>query len=318
MTSDELTHRILREMREDGRVSYTTVAERLGVPRQLVATIVEDAVAENRIRLTATVSPDLLGLTRYTYVLISTSGPSEPILRALDAMPETCFVSALAGTYGVDTEIRVGSDEHHQEVLGAIRSIPGVSGLVSNVYERILINIDSPLPHPGADPVKIDAVDQRILTALEHNGRATLRELGDAGGVSPATARNRLHRLLQLRAAKVVGLPVRDHQVDPPPLGLGIRITRGVNPDLIARISAVEPEFLATSSGVYDLISTISGQTPELILAKLDTLRGIDQIAHVDAWSHLRIAKENYGITGLERAVAGRRRGAPRRGAASA
>ncbi|GAA1789288.1 Lrp/AsnC family transcriptional regulator [Leucobacter iarius] len=298
-TNEELARRVLQEVRQDGRASYTGIAHRLGVPRQLVATIVEDAVREHRIRLTATVSPDLLGITRYSYLLIQSSGPSGPILGALNAMPETCFVSALAGTAGVDAEVRVGSDADHQRVLGEIRSIPGVSGISCNVYERIFVNIDSPLPDRAAASLRIDQVDHGIIAALERNGRATFRELGAAGGVSPASARNRLHRLLQNRAVKVVGLPVRDHQVGPPPLGLGIRIRGALTADLIDRVCTVAPEFLASSSGSYDLISTISAETPEGQLAKLDALRSIEQVVLVDAWSHLRITKELYGLSAL-------------------
>ena len=294
---EELVRRVLSEVRQDGRASYTGIARRLEIPRQLVAAIVDDAVRENRIRLTATVSPDLLGITRYSYVLIETSGPSIPILDALNAMPETCFVSALAGTAGVDAEVRVGSDEDHQRVLGQIRSIPGVSGISCNVYERIFVNIDSPLPDPAAPQLRIDRADRGIIAALERNGRATFRELGSEAGISPASARNRLHRLLHNRAVKIVGLPVRDHQVGPPPLGIGIRIRGALTAEIIERVCEVSPEFLASSSGSYDLISTVSAETPEGQLAKLDALRTIEHVAHVDAWSHLRITKELYGLS---------------------
>lgn len=301
--TDDQVRRILREVRENGRISFTEVAGRVGVPRQVVAAVVEEAVAENRIRLTATVSPDLLGITRYSYVLISTSGPSEPILEALCAMRETCFVSAIAGTYGVDAEVRVTSDEKHQDVLGAIRAIPGVSGVVCNVYERILVNIDSPLPSPAATPISFDDADRSILLALEHNGRATYRELGSAAGVSAASARNRLRRLLHHQVVKVVGLPVRDHLIGPPALGLGISVHGNVSAALVEEIRVVAPEFLAVSSGAYDLISTISADTSEELLAKLDALRGIEQVNAVDAWSHLRIAKELYGAHELFKSV---------------
>lgn len=304
-THAEIEHAVLRALRADARASYTSIAGRLGITRQVVAGIVDTVVAEKRVRLTATVSPDLMGITRYSYILIATEGPSDPILRELEAVPETCFVSALAGTFGADAEIRVTSDEHHESVLGRIRSIPGVASVICNVYERILINVDSPLPASGAPALRVDAADQAILFELERNGRASFRDLGDAANVAPSSARNRLHRLLRHHAVKLVGLPVRDHQIGPPPLGLGMRVRGALTSDLISRIAALGPEFLAVSSGTYDLISTASAETPEELLATLDALHRIDEISLVHAWSHLRIVKENYGITGLERAIAG-------------
>lgn len=294
----EQVRRVLREVRQNGRVSYTSVAERVGIPRQLVASIVNEALAENRIRITATINPDLLGITRYSYVRMSISGPSEPILAALEAIPELCLISALAGTFGVDCEIRASSDENHQDVLNRIRSIPGVSALSCNIYERIVVNIDSPLPEPGVAPLKIDRVDQSILRELERDGRATFRELGAAAGISAASARNRLQRLLHHKVVRIVGLPVRDHQVGPPPLGLGLRV-RGDVSAVFDDVIAVEPEYLAVSSGSFDLIATISADSHEGLLAKLDALRGIERITAVEAWSHLKITREQYGLGGL-------------------
>lgn len=296
--SDELVRGVLRELREDGRVSYAGVARRLDVPRQTVAEIVAAAIEQRRVRVTATVHPGLIGITRYSYVLIATSAPSGPILRELAAIPETCFVSAIAGHYDLDAEVRAGSDAKHQEVLNRIRSIPGVGEITCNTYERIVVNIDSPVPEPGSVPPRIDDTDRRLLRTLEQNGRATYRELGSAAGVSPASARNRLQRLLQGRAVKVVGLPVRDHQEGPPPLGLGIRI-RGDIDHALGPIRAIEPEFLAVSTGNYDLIGTVSADTHGALLAKLDALHAIDQVSSIDSWSHLSINKELYGYSEL-------------------
>nr|WP_272928682.1 AsnC family transcriptional regulator [Leucobacter luti] len=237
-----------------------------------------------------------MGITRYSYILIATSAPSGPILRQLAEIPETCFVSAIAGSYDVDTEVRVGSDAQHQEVLNRIRSIPGVNELNCNSYERIVVNIDSPLPEVGGAPLRIDDADRRMLLALERDGRATFRELGVAAGVSAASARNRLQRLRHMRAVKIVGLPVRDQQEGPPPLGLGIRV-RGDLEAALAPIRAIEPEFLAVSTGNYDLIGTVSADTHAALLAKLDALHGIEQVSSVDSWSHLRISKELYGFS---------------------
>ncbi len=295
-TAEEIERGVLRELREDGRMSYTGVARRLGVPRHVVAEIVANALAQDRMRITATVHPGLMGITRYSYILISTSAPSGPILRQLAEIPETCFVSAIAGSYDVDAEVRVGSDAQHQEVLNRIRSIPGVHELTCNSYERIIVNIDSPLPEMGSAPLRIDDADRRILLGLERDGRATFRELGIAAGMSAASARNRVQRLRRMRAVKIVGLPVRDQQEGPPPLGLGIRV-RGDLEAALLPIRAIEPEFLAVSMGNYDLIGTVSADTPTALLAKLDALRGIAQVSSVDSWSHLRVSKEQYGFS---------------------
>lgn len=287
-----VTAQVLRELRNDGRASYSRIADTLGTTRRHVTEIVEHALENNLVRITATISPDLLGKRQFAYLLLAVDR-AEPVISELERIQELCFISAITGSYGVDAEIRVADTPHLEERLDRIRQIPGVRRLLVNVYERIAVNIDSPIA-TGAGPYAVDEADLAIARFLEFDGRASFRTLGDHAGISAASARNRLRRLLALGAIKVVGLPVRDHHTGATPIGVGIRVTGSVSAALDA-LTALGPEFLAATHGNYEIIGTFSGPTNDALLDILESIRACPEVADVDSWSHLRIIREYYG-----------------------
>ncbi|UOQ61571.1 AsnC family transcriptional regulator [Leucobacter rhizosphaerae] len=287
-----LTAQVLRELRDDGRASYSRIADTVGTTRRQVTEIVEHALAHNLVRVTATISPDLLGKRQFAYLLLAVDQATS-VIAELERIQELCFISAITGPFGVDAEIRVGDNQELEERLDRIRQIPGVRRLLVNVYERIAVNIDSPIA--TADGLyAVDEADLAIAQYLEFDGRASFRTLGSHAGVSAASARNRLRRLISLGAIKVVGLPVRDHHAGAAPVGVGIRVTGSVSSALEA-LSALGPEFLAATRGNFEIIGTFSGTSNDALLDILEAIRACPEVADVESWSHLRIVREYYG-----------------------
>lgn len=291
--SAEIRPRILEALRSNGRESYSRIASRVGTTRRHVTQVVQRAIEQGELRLTVSISPDLLGLERFAYLQLAADGPVRPIREALVAMPETTFVADISGPWAIDAEIRVGPDPHLRETVDAIRGLPGVREVRTHLYESIEINLYSPL-RTGRTGFEIDDADRSIVQRLQQDGRASFRELGDAAGISPSGARLRLERLTRHGAVKVVGIPVRGSRSELPSLGIGIQ-AHGRLEDAIAHVRTLDPEFLAVTVGDYDLIATLSADNPEELLDLVDRLRRHEEIAAITTWANLRIAKEQYG-----------------------
>lgn len=290
---DALTPQVLGALREDGRASYTRIAESLGISRKRVTQIVQRAVEHGEVAFTVSVSPDLLALQRFAYVQLRLDGPIAPVREALVAMPETTFVADISGDAPVDAEIRVGADPHLQRTLDRIRSLPGVRDMRTHLYESIEVNLYSPL-RTGRTGFRLDAADRAIVRHLQRDGRASFLELGAAAGVSPSGARLRLGRLVRHGAVKVVGIPVRRDSPGIPTLGVGIQIRGGLE-GALERVRSLEPEFLAVTIGEYELIATLSADSVEGLLDLSDRLRASPEIAGIRTWTNLRTVKEEYG-----------------------
>lgn len=284
---------MLRALQEDGRASYSRLATQLGLSRRHVTQIVQHAIDTNELRLTVSISPDLLALERFAYLQVAVEGAVDPVRRALVELPETTFVADVAGTFPIDAEVRVGADPHLSEVLGAITEIPGVRSLRTHLYESIEVNRYSPL-RMGHTDFKVDAADRAIIAHLQRDGRASFRELGESAGLSAGGARLRFERLTTAGAVKVVAMPVRDHQRETPSIGMGIR-TRASTAEAIELLRALEPEFLATTIGSYNFVATFSRESAQELIAVTDRLREDPMVTAVEAWANLRVLKEQYG-----------------------
>lgn len=284
---------VLRELRENGRASYSHIAERLGVSRRQVTHVVQSALERNELRLTVSISPDLMGLERFAYLQVTVHGDLDPVREALVAMPETTFVADITGGFALDAEIRVGADPHLRRTVDTVRQLPGVRGLRTHIYESIEINQFSPL-WTGRTRFQVDDADRLIIRHLQQDGRASFRELGASAGISPSGARLRFERLLEHGAVKVVGIPVRSARSTAPSLGVGIHV-HGRLDSAIERVRALDPEFLAVTVGTYDMIATLSADDPEELIGAVDRLRGLDEVSNLESWSNLRIVKEQYG-----------------------
>lgn len=89
---------------------------------------------------------------------------------------------------------------------------------------------------------KPDAVDQHILSILEHNGRATNREIAESVGVSEGTVRNRIERLIRDDVLRIVGV------TNPARLGLNTAAVISISGEL-SRITEIA-ESIAEADGV--------------------------------------------------------------------
>lgn len=128
----------------------------------------------------------------------------------------------------------------------------------------------------------MDAIDQRLISILRHDGRRSISDLALELGVSRGTVRARLARLEA--AGDVIGYTVvlRADAVSPPVRGLTMIEVEGRMLDRVidALVGFAEIGAVHTTNGRWDLVVEISAQS----LADLDAvLRRLRQIQGVTA-----------------------------------
>jgi DNA-binding Lrp family transcriptional regulator len=121
-------------------------------------------------------------------------------------------------------------------------------------------------------PVRLDDLDRKILDHLEHDGRATLADVGAAVGLSASAVKRRVDRLED--AGVIVGYAA---VVSPEALG--------------ARLEAFVELYCADSIAPVDLLASVAG-LPSVVAAH--TVAG-------DADAVVRVRVE--GIEALERTI---------------
>jgi DNA-binding Lrp family transcriptional regulator len=175
--------------------------------------------------------------------------------------------------------------------VGALRSLPGVRGVDTLAYVQVARDVVGPV---GEAMVMPDAVDRALLRALQDDGRLSFVELGARAGISPASARRRVLRLIDGQAVRV-GAVIRhsgqDRQIA---TGVGLRLHSTGNAGLTTAAGWREVIFAAHTLGRFDALLTLRAFSTRQLLDSLDRLRALESVAAVESWTHLQIVKESY------------------------
>ncbi len=140
----------------------------------------------------------------------------------------------------------------------------------------------------------IDALDRRIIEALQENGREPFRRIADQLGVSEATVRNRYARLRNDRVLQVTGVTN--------PLGLGfdaqamLGIKTNGPPELVADEIACwrEADYVVITAGQFDLLVEIVCLDRRHLLDVINRVRALDGVVSTESFVYLDLWKQLY------------------------
>ena len=133
---DDMDARILSAMSSDSRRSYADVGNEVGLSTAAVHERVRKLVERGVIRrFSLSVEPQALGLAFTAFVAIRNDGGSHcrDVAPRLREMPEVQELHSVAGEYDFLAKIRTSHARALEDVLYAIKSIPGVARTTSTV-----------------------------------------------------------------------------------------------------------------------------------------------------------------------------------------
>jgi Lrp/AsnC family transcriptional regulator, regulator for asnA, asnC and gidA len=135
---DAINRSIIIELQNDGRRSYTAIAEKVGLSEAAVRQRVQRLMDDGVMQIVAVTDPIRLGFRRVAMVAIRTSGDSTQVADALSKVPEVGYVVIAGGTYDLLAEVVCEDDDHLIEVLNkTIRVFPGVRETETFMYLRL-------------------------------------------------------------------------------------------------------------------------------------------------------------------------------------
>jgi Lrp/AsnC family transcriptional regulator, regulator for asnA, asnC and gidA len=146
---------------------------------------------------------------------------------------------------------------------------------------------------PISAPRRIDALDQRIIEALQANGRESFRGIAAQLGVSEATIRARYARLCKDDILQVVGVTN--------PLGLGfeqalVGVKTAGSPQPVADEIASwdEADYVVITAGQYDLVVELVATHRRELLELTDRMRAIEDVVSTETFLYLDMVKQLY------------------------
>ncbi|CUH38805.1 Regulatory protein AsnC [Jannaschia seosinensis] len=135
----------------------------------------------------------------------------------------------------------------------------------------------------------MDDLDHRLLAALAKDGRASVSALAALLGVTRATVRARMDRLVQ--AGEILGFRavLKGDVADRPVRGIVLIEIEGMGAARVSRMLGAMPEVEAVHSthGRWDLVAELGAETLEALDAVLNRIRRIDGVSRSETSLYL-------------------------------
>ncbi|MFJ4713668.1 Lrp/AsnC family transcriptional regulator [Streptomyces sp. NPDC088785] len=294
MELDETDLALVRELREDGRLPYETLARRVGLSRPATRTRVRRLQESGAVRVVAITHPAVRRLTASAHLAIGTRGAAAPVARAIAGLSAAPFVTLTSGRRSIMTELRTAGFGELERTIEHIRGLDGVHSVDPLIATRHVKDPYLPAGEPTVAPQ--DETDERILAELERDGRLPFAELAARIGLSPGATRSRTLRLLDGGVAQVVAL------VRPEVLGMGylcgfaVRVA-GAAAETAERVAALpRVTFLSTCLGGAEVVGTLTAESFAAVRGTLEEIRELPRVREVESWLHLELVKERYDM----------------------
>ena len=140
----------------------------------------------------------------------------------------------------------------------------------------------------------LDRIDQRLIEALQNNGREPFRRIAAEVGVSEATIRARFQRLCDENILQVTGVTN--------PLGLGfdaqamVGIRTSGPPEPVAEEIAQwdEADYVVVTAGQFDVLVELICANRRQLLDVTNRMRALDGVVSTETFLYLELRKQLY------------------------
>jgi Lrp/AsnC family transcriptional regulator for asnA, asnC and gidA len=140
----------------------------------------------------------------------------------------------------------------------------------------------------------LDRIDQRLIEALQKNGREPFRRIAAEVGVSEATIRARYQRLCDDNILQVTGVTN--------PLGLGfdaqamVGVRTSGSPEPVAEEIAQwdEADYVVVTAGQFDVLVELTCGDRRQLLDATNRMRAIDGVVSTETFLYLELRKQLY------------------------
>jgi Lrp/AsnC family transcriptional regulator, regulator for asnA, asnC and gidA len=134
---DAVSRHIIDQLQQDGRRSYAAIGKAVGLSEAAVRQRVQRLLDAGAMQIVAVTDPMSLGFRRQTMIGIRCNGDLQAIADQLAGMDAIDYVVITAGSFDLLIEVVCSDDDELLEILGQVRSLPGVTTTETFVYLKL-------------------------------------------------------------------------------------------------------------------------------------------------------------------------------------
>lgn len=143
-TLDEIDRKLVALLQDDGRRSLSEMAREVGLSHASVRLRINRLFDERIVTITAVTHPGTHGYSQSAQIAIRTDHRVTEVSEAVAELPEVYYVVSVTGEYDLLVELMAIDTEHLQELVMAVRAIPGVRSTSTFPFVRTVKWIYSP------------------------------------------------------------------------------------------------------------------------------------------------------------------------------
>lgn len=135
---DDVSKSIIEALQHDGRRSYASIGESVGLSEAAVRQRVQRLLEAGVMQIVAVTDPVQVGFSRQAMVGVRVAGDPAAVAASLETLAEVDYVVITAGSFDLLVEVVCEDDEHLLELIsGKLRPTAGVLSTETFVYLKL-------------------------------------------------------------------------------------------------------------------------------------------------------------------------------------
>jgi Lrp/AsnC family transcriptional regulator for asnA, asnC and gidA len=138
-TLDSLDFNILSCLQQDGRMSFTVMAEKLNVSVATVRTRVNKLIDDGTISIIGRVTPEKVGFHSYAHIAVYVRPATlkEKVAQKIAKFKEVSFLALTSGDYDLEVDAMCRDNDHLVNFINEISTIEGVNQTKTTIYFKV-------------------------------------------------------------------------------------------------------------------------------------------------------------------------------------
>jgi Lrp/AsnC family transcriptional regulator, regulator for asnA, asnC and gidA len=136
---DDLDFSILTYLQQDGRISFTVIAEKLNVSIGTIRTRFNRLIEEGTISIVGRVDPDKVGFRSYAHIAVYVRPATlkEAVAQYISIMPEVSFLAMTSGAYDLEVNVMCRDNDHLLEFVNGLSQLEGIYQTKTTLYFKV-------------------------------------------------------------------------------------------------------------------------------------------------------------------------------------
>lgn len=136
---DDLDFAILSYLQQDGRMSFTVIADKLKVSIGTIRTRFNKLIEDGTVNIIGRVNPEKVGFRSYAHIAVYVRPATlkEKVAQKISKLSEVSFLAMTSGDYDLEVDVMCRDNDHLVQFVNQLSAIEGVYQTKTTIYFKV-------------------------------------------------------------------------------------------------------------------------------------------------------------------------------------